>query len=196
MARQQLERNPANQGLSYVAADTSSPLRESTVGGVLREAAAEAPDRTALIEGVPGKRRRWTYAELLRDSEAVARALAARFRKGERVAVWAPNVPEWVLLEYGAGLAGLVLVTVNPSFQPKELHYVLSQSKSSGIFFVPSFRGNPMRESLEQVLPQLPRVREVLSLERFGEFMESADPSTSLPTVEPADPVQIQYTSG
>jgi fatty-acyl-CoA synthase len=187
---------PARAGLSYVPADASSPLRESTVGGILREAAAETPDHVALIEGVAGSRRRWTYAELLRDAEKVARALASRFEKGERIAVWAPNGPEWVLLEYGAGLAGLVLVTVNPSFQPKELHYVLSQSRSSGIFYLPSFRGNPMQESLDQVLPQVPLVREVVSLERLTELMDSADPSARLPAVEPSDPVQIQYTSG
>ena len=69
---------------------------------------------------------------------------AARFEKGDRVAVWAPNIPEWVLLEYGAGLAGVVLVTVNPAYQPKELEYVLRQSRSSGIFYLRSFRGNPM----------------------------------------------------
>ena len=105
---------------SYVPADTSSPVLETTVGGILRDAAARAPDQVALIEGVPGERRSWTYAELLADAERVARALAARFAKGDRVAVWAPNIPEWVLLEYGAGLAGVVLVTVNPAYQPKE----------------------------------------------------------------------------
>jgi fatty-acyl-CoA synthase len=101
-----------------------------------------------------------------------------------------------VLLEYGAGLAGLVLVTVNPSFQAKELHYVLSQSKASGVFYLPSFRGNPMQQSLEQALPRLPLVREVVSFERFDELMASADPATPLPAVAPSDPVQIQYTSG
>ncbi|MDX1382547.1 MAG: AMP-binding protein [Thermoanaerobaculia bacterium] len=182
--------------LSYVPADTSSPVLETTVGGILREAAAKAPDTVALVEGVPGERRRWTYAELLRDAERVARALAARFEKAERVAIWAPNIPEWVLVEYGAGLAGVVLVTVNPAYQPKELHYVLSQSRASGIFYLPSFRGNPMEASLRGVLEDLPDVREVISFEKFDDFLASADPSTPLPEVSPDDPVQIQYTSG
>ena len=69
---------------SYVPADTSSPVLETTVGGILRDAAARAPDTVALIEGVPGERRSWTYAELLAGAERVARALAARFEKGER----------------------------------------------------------------------------------------------------------------
>ena len=159
---------------SHVPADTSSPVLETTVGGILREAAAEAPDTVALIEGVPGERRSWTYAELLADAERVARALAARFEKGERVAVWAPNIPEWVLLEYGAGLAGVVLVTVNPAYQPKELEYVLRQSRSSGIFYLRSFRGNPMEESLKQVAVGLPELREIIPFDEFEEFVASA----------------------
>ena len=181
---------------SYVPADTSSPVLETTVGGILREAAARAPDQVALIEGVPGERRSWTYAELLADAERAARALAARFAKGDRVAVWAPNIPEWVLLEYGAGLAGVVLVTVNPAYQPKELEYVLRQSRSSGIFYLRSFRGNPMEESLRQVADGLPELRELIPFDDFEEFVASASDDVVLPDVSPDDPVQIQYTSG
>ena len=183
---------------SYVPADTSSPILDTTVGGVLRQAAEKHPDRMALIEGVPASeaRKTWTYAELLRDAETVARALAARFEKGERVAVWAPNIPEWIVLEFGAALAGVVLVTVNPAYQPKELHYVLQQSRSSGIFYLPAFRGNPMGRSLEAVRKDLTELRKTISFDEWDDFLASADPATSLPEVSPDDPVQIQYTSG
>ncbi len=181
---------------SHVPVDTSSPVLETTVGGILRDAAERAPDQVALVEGVAGERRSWTYAELLADAERVARALAARFAKGDRVAVWAPNIPEWVLLEYGAGLAGVVLVTVNPAYQPKELEYVLRQSRSSGIFYLRSFRGNPMEESLRKVADGLPELRELIPFEDFDAFMASAPDDVELPEVGPDDPVQIQYTSG
>ena len=181
---------------SYVAADESSPVLETTVASILRDAAARAPDNVALVEGTPGGGRRWTYAELLRDAETIAGALTARFEKGERVAVWAPNIPEWVLLEYGAALAGVVLVTVNPSFQAKELEYVLGQSRSSGIFYTPAFRGNPMHEHLQQVVGDLPELREIVSLDEFDAFLASADDDAELPEVQPGDPAQIQYTSG
>jgi acyl-CoA synthetase (AMP-forming)/AMP-acid ligase II len=59
-------------------------------------------------------RRRWSYAELLEASERAARALLGRFTLGDRVAVWANNIPEWVILELAAGLAGITIVTVNP----------------------------------------------------------------------------------
>ncbi|MGE4649578.1 MAG: AMP-binding protein [Myxococcota bacterium] len=184
--------------VSYVPADTSSPVLETTVGGALREAAREQPDALAFVEGVPdpAARRRWSYAELLADSEQVARALRQRFEPGERIAVWAPNIPEWVILEFGAGLAGLALVTVNPAYKPQELEYVLRQSRAAGIFYLPSFRGNPMEESLEAVRGELPELRESFSFEEWEAFKASADPTTMLPQVAAGDPVQIQYTSG
>ena len=93
---------------------------ETTVGGVLREAAERAADVAALVEGTPVRsRRRWSYADLLAASERVARALLGRFAPGERVAIWAPNCPEWLLTEFGAALAGLTLVTVNPALRAR-----------------------------------------------------------------------------
>src|SRR5438309_5511114 len=98
---------------SYYPADQSEPVLDTTVGGILRDAARAVPDQPALIGGHPdpAERRRWTYGELLDDAERCARALLARFEPGERVAVWAPNVPEWEVVEFGAALAGLILVT-------------------------------------------------------------------------------------
>ena len=123
---------------SFWPADTSVALREMTVGSMLREAVADSPDGVALVSGVPGDDRRWTFAELLGEAETVPPALLERFEPGERVAVWAPNMPEWVLLEYGAALAGIMLVTVNPAYQPKELGHVLGQSAASASSSPPS----------------------------------------------------------
>src|SRR5687768_7595494 len=115
--------------LSHFPAQADQDLAETTVGGVLREAAARWPEREALVEADgSATKRRWTYAELLEECELLAGALLTRFAPGEKVAVWAPNAPEWVLLEYAAALAGLTLVTVNPGYQARELAYVLAQS--------------------------------------------------------------------
>jgi fatty-acyl-CoA synthase len=182
---------------SYWQADTSEPVRETTVGEVLRAAAAAAPQMTAMVAGVPdpGGRRRWTYAGLLAEAEQAARALSARFAPGERVAVWAPNLPEWVILEFAAGLAGLVLVTVNPAFGPAELAYVLNQSGAAGIFLVPEFR-SPMAKFLDEVRPEVPALREVVYFTGWQEFLASAPAQATLPGVRPDDIAQIQYTSG
>jgi fatty-acyl-CoA synthase len=165
--------------------------------------AAAVPQRTALVSGAPAPadRRRWTYAELLHDAERCARALRRRFEPGERVAIWAHNLPEWLVVEYGAALAGLTLVTVNPSFQPGEVRYVLGQSRSAGVLLVPEVRGNPLLAHLEAVRADLPELREVLRLDHLGDLLAEAAPGgpaagIALPEVRPDDPVQIQYTSG
>jgi fatty-acyl-CoA synthase len=173
-------------------------LVEETIGDALRTAAAEVPDRPAVVEGSPGPgpRRRLSYAELLGQAERVARALLGRFRPGEHVAVWSGNSLEWILLEYGAALAGLVLVTVNPAYQAGELSYVLRQSRSAGLFHVALYRGNRMADIVAEVRADLPHLREVVALEEFEAFSAEADPTLALPSVRPGDRVQIQYTSG
>ena len=172
---------------------------EQTIGDALRAAAAEVPDRPAVVEGSPGPgpRRRLSYAELLGHAERVARALLARFRPGEHVAVWSGNSLEWILLEYGAALAGLVLVTVNPAYQAGELSYVLRQSRSAGLFHVAQYRGNPMADIVAEVRdgPAGPAggggaggVRRVLR--------RSRPDARAARRSRPGDRVQIQYTSG
>ena len=180
---------------SYWPAEETVEIRDITVGDMLREAAADSPNAAALVSGVPGDDRRWTFAELLADAERVAHALLARFEPGERVAVWAPNLPEWLLLEFGAALAGLTLVTVNPAYQPKELAYVLRQSGASGIFLIPEFRTNPMLATLDSVRDELPKLREVVLFTEWDAFIAQGKPTT-LPDVSPSDAAQIQYTSG
>jgi fatty-acyl-CoA synthase len=182
---------------SYWPADTSEPVLETTVGGILRAAADAGPDLTAMVAGVPdpAQRGRWTYAELLAVAEQAARALSTRFVPGERIAVWAPNLPEWVILEFAAALAGLVLVTVNPAYRPAELAYVLNQSDAAGIFLVPEFR-SPMGKFLDEVRPGLPGLREVVYLTDWAEFLATAPEQAALPDVRPDDIAQIQYTSG
>ena len=181
----------------FVPDGSGPPLRpDATVGGRLREVAAEVPDRVALIEGIRSGGRRWTYGELLADAERCANALLDHFEPGERVGIWAHNLPEWVIVEYGAALAGLTLVTLNPSLQPNEAAYVLRQSKSSGVLVVPEFRGNPIEAHAESVQPDLPDLRHILRLDRLSELMDATTVRDTLPEVAGDDPAQVQYTSG
>src|ERR1700738_375766 len=179
-------------------ADDSFPILELTVGGLLRDTAARAPDAVALVTGMPeaADRRRWTYTELLEESERAARALLARFAPGDRVAVWANNLPEWVVLQMAAGLAGITLVTVNPALRAEELSYVLRQSRSDGIFFVPEFRGSAMVEMLAAIHGELPALRERISFAEWEAFCASGPRPEPLPEVDPGAAAQIQYTSG
>lgn len=168
-----------------------------TIGDMLRNAAARYGDKSALEEltfaGEIG--RRWTYRDLLSDAERLGQALASRHEQGARIAVWAPNIPEWVLLEFASALAGLTLVTVNPSYQKRELRYVLEQSRSEAIYYVADYRGNPMKDIADAVCDELPAMKHRILLTDHAALFEGEDRGV-LPTVTPEDNVQIQYTSG
>ena len=173
-------------------------VRDITIGAALEEVAQRWPDRVAIIAGTedPAERREWRYSELLDESRRAARALLNRFEPGERVAVWAPNIPEWVIMEYGCAMAGIVLVTVNPSYQPEELAYVLNQSGASGVFLLPEFRGNPMLSHLEKARSDCPALREVVLFSEWQAFLDGGSADTQLPATTPTDACMIQYTSG
>ena len=183
---------------SYCPADTELPVLETTVGSVVREAADKYPDQLGMVAyGLePGQRRTWTFKELLETSERVARALLKHFEPGERIAIWANNIPEWALLEYGAGMAGLVVVSVNPGYQAKELDFVLKQSRATGVFYQREFRGNPMQKTLLELKKDLHDIREAICFDDWDDFLSGDSFDGELPKVDSLDPAQIQYTSG
>ena len=183
---------------AYWPAQTSTPLGETTIGSILRDAAARAPDKIALIDGDPagGQRRRWTYRALLADAERAARALLRRFSPDERIAVWSGNSPEWLILEFAAALAGLTLVTVNPAYRGDELAHVLGHSEADGLFLADTYQGADLHAILAEIRGRLPRLREVISLgDRDGVAVRMAG-TAPLPSVAPSDVAQLMYTSG
>lgn len=183
---------------SLVSPQKDDAIRETTIGGILRNAAGKHGSREALVEVTEAGEiaRRWTYQELLTDSERLALALSTRYKPGERVAVWAPNIPEWLLMEYACALAGLTLVTANPSFQARELRYVLEQSGSAGLFLARNYRGNPMSEIARTACKGLNGIREVIDLEDNAALFQIGDVHPTMPVVRPEDEAQILYTSG
>lgn len=182
---------------SYFAGERSSALREEPIGATLLSAAKSSGSRTALVEGnaLTQSRRSWTFSELANDSQNVAHALLQHFEPGDHVAVWASNSPEWVLIEFGAALAGLVLVTVNPAYLAHELKYVLSQSEARGIIIQDEYRGRNLLDVLNEARPDLPALKTVIPLSTWDEFLSAGDTQT-LPAVAADDIAQIQYTSG
>ena len=185
-------------GTSYFPAQRDLPVLETTIGGVLREQAAKTPDAEALVEaGAAGEiGRRWTYGELLAQSERLARVLSSQFQPGERICVWAPNAPEWVILAYAAALAGLTLVTANPAYQARELRYVLEQSGAVALFIVREHRGNPMARIAAEAAAGNSRLRGIVDIEDPNALFAGAEFGGALPHVSPDDPAQVQYTSG
>jgi fatty-acyl-CoA synthase len=184
--------------VAHYPPDRSEPVLERSIGDALRDAAAKWHQRPALIEGIADRsaRRRWSFSALLADAEHVAHAIASRFAPGEHVAIWAANSPEWALIEFGAALAGVTLVTVNPAYLASELAFVLKQSRAAGVFVQPHYRDRNLLAVVEQVRGDLPTLREIIPVSSLAEFAASAKPARSLPRVGPDDIAQIQYTSG
>ena len=164
-------------------------LREITLGDLLREAARHSGDRVALVDGVadPALRRRWTYAELLQVAEQVARALLVRFRPGDRIALCSPNCPEWVMLQFGCAMAGMVLVPANPAYREAELAGILQDCGATALFHADGWRGNDIAANAaavrEKTLPDLALV----SLSQWGEFLAGGAKAIPMPPVQPSD---------
>ncbi|MSR15555.1 MAG: AMP-dependent synthetase [Gammaproteobacteria bacterium] len=183
---------------SYWPATNELPLFNRSCGEALRIAAHAVPTRIALVDGQvdPTLRRRWTYAELLTQSERTARALLTHFKPGEHIAVWSGNSPEWVILQFGLALAGMVMVTVNPAFRVAELAYVLRQSRASGIFHQAEYRGRALGAVIEEaVAADKLDLQRVVCIDDLARFIEGRN-DLALPVVEPSAPAMIQYTSG
>jgi fatty-acyl-CoA synthase len=180
---------------SYTVGPSEPPILDLTVGDALRASATRAPEQLALF-GTKDDRR-WTFAELLRDCEAGARALVQRYSPGDRIAIWGQNLPEWVLAEYAIALAGQVIVTINPNLTADEAAYILEQSGSSVVLASANYRGRNLTQISQELQQRLPGLREVIALDAFTELVEEGRALTvDLPSLDPGDLVMIQYTSG
>lgn len=182
---------------SYFPAQTDTEYRERTIEGMLREQAEKRGESLALRElhadGSIG--REWTYSQMLDLAERCGRALASRHPKDSRIAIMAGNCPEWVVLQMGAALAGLTLVTVNPAYTARELRYVLEQSNSIAIYYQPHVRGNALRPIIDEAAKGLPASDQAIDIERHGDLF-AGEHDGDLSETGPHDIVMIQYTSG
>ncbi len=136
-----------NDALSSWQAETiSEPLLNLTIGVLLDRRATERAACEAIVySGYPefggALDFRWSYSEYRERAEQVARGLlAVGLQKGEHIAIWAANLPEWLLLFMGAAKAGLVLVTINPVLRAEEVEYILKQGDVAALFFMARIR--------------------------------------------------------
>lgn len=182
---------------SFFPAQSDGDWTPITIPEMLEESAQKWGETLALRElGYDGEiGREWTYKELLEESKRMANALASRHPQGAKVAIYANNIPEWVIFEFAAGMAGLVLVTVNPSFQVAEIKYVLEQSGSEAVYFVEDYRGNPMGDIVRKAAKGLPAIKHLIDLNNKAALYDGSDKIHNR-VVRHDDAVQIQYTSG
>ena len=176
-------------------AETSRPLLERTVGSVLQERATSHATVTALVgTGHDGSDVRLTYQDMYEEARRLAGGLAAITAAGERVAIWAPNVVEWPLVEYAAALAGVVLVALNPALRLPELEYALTHSGSTVLLHADRSRDYDLSAVVREVRPGCPALRTTLSLSQLGQLAGPL-PDNRVPT-DPDAAVMLQYTSG
>src|SRR5262245_19877157 len=125
------------------------PYRDVTVGRLLTELATSLPDRAALLYADAP---RFTFAALEREASTIARGLIANgVERGERVVVWATNVPEWVVLQFALAKIGAVLVTANTALRARDVDYLLRQSQAATLVTIRGFRGVDYVGALEEI---------------------------------------------
>jgi fatty-acyl-CoA synthase len=206
--RPNLSRNPWIDGL--------------TIGAALRQTAERFPARDALVFPQAGVRLTWAQLDAAVD-RAARGLLALGFRRGDHLGVWSTNWPEWVILQFATARIGVVLVTINPAYQTAELQYALAQSEVRGLALVERFKSSHYYQMLHEVCPELegstpgqlhstcfPRLQWVIRMRgaehagmlgwqellAAGQQVPQADLDAAQRSLDPGDPINLQYTSG
>ncbi|WP_371516119.1 AMP-binding protein [Kitasatospora sp. NBC_01300] len=188
---------------SYASGTSDVPLLGDTIGENLDRAVRAFPERDALIDRATA--RRWTYAELAADVDALALGLLdLGIAKGDRVGIWAPNCAEWTLTQYATAKLGAILVTINPAYRSHELAYVLNQAGIRLLVAAERFKASDYAGMIEEVRPRCPELesRVLIGGPDWDALLAAgrrADPGLLAQRqreLAPDDPINIQYTSG
>lgn len=207
---------------SYVHGGGARPLIGRTVGGVLDMAAIRWPDREALV--VPHQDIRRTWGELQKEAKSLAAGLIALgLEPGERVGMLAPNLAEWVVVQFATAYAGLILVNINPAYRLPELEYALKKAGCRALISAAAFKSSDYLAMLRELVPgvastvpgtlssqRVPELRTLIVLggEKAGGFLNyqeiaalaGNDDRRKLADINAAmdfdDPINIQFTSG
>ena len=197
-------------GLSYAHGGGGPPLMGLTISGVLDNAAANWPDKDALVVSDQGVR--WSWKELReRARKLAAGLLALGLEPGDRIGMLAPNRAEWLLAQFGSAYAGLILVNINPAYRLSELEYALNKVGCVGLITETRFKSSNYIEMVQSLNPDwVPDLQVLIHLgdeaiagmRRLDEVMQLGS-EQSLQTLDAiaqrADfdaPINIQFTSG
>jgi len=207
---------------SYVQGVSRQSLLGDTVGSLLDRIAATHPDRPALV--VRSQQVRLSYRQFHAEVERVAAGLLALgLQRGDRIGIWAPNRAEWVILQFAAPKAGLILVNINPAYRVHELEFALNKVSCKALVLPRRFKSSHYLDMLNDLAPELadsrpgrlasprlPGLRDVILLDEtsapgthaWHELAARGDAQAieHLRRIERElsfdDPVNIQFTSG
>jgi fatty-acyl-CoA synthase len=141
-------------GKSHVKGETVPPLWVRTIPEVLADTVAARGDAEAAV--FPEHGIRWTWAQFGHEVERVAAGFnALGLDKGDRIGIWSPNRPEWLITQFASARAGLILVTINPAYRVHELEYVLTKVGIKAIVTAESFKTSRYLAMIEELAPEL-----------------------------------------
>ncbi len=178
-------------------------LLERTIGADLEATVSRFGDREALVDSEQGVRQ--TYAELDAAVDLLARGLlAAGITTGDRVGIWSPNRAEWVHVQFATARIGAILVNVNPAYRTSELAYALHQSGCRLLVAAPAHLTSDYRAMVAEVEGDLPELERTVFLGSSawddliagGHAVAEDDLRALSASLDPDDPINIQYTSG
>ncbi len=133
---------------------TSPAELKITIGEMLDRQAHNFGGRDALVHVEWDVR--YTWGQFREECDNIARGLMALgIQKGDHVALWATNYPEWVVAQFATARIGAVLVTVNPAYRTHELEYLLRQSDAVALMLIGKFRSSDYLAMLAEVAPEL-----------------------------------------
>ncbi|HQP30532.1 MAG TPA: AMP-binding protein [Deltaproteobacteria bacterium] len=125
-----------------------------TMEEILQDIAGRHPNGEALV--FPDTGLRQSYREFHAACRAVAKGfMALGVQKGDRVSVWTTNLPEWVHMQFGLGMIGAVLVTINTNYKSSELEYILSQSESTTLVLIEGYRDTSFYDMIRETATEL-----------------------------------------
>ena len=210
-------------GLSYVRGSTDVPLSESTVGQFLVDTATRFPERPAVV--FREQEIRWNWREFQQEVDILAAGLLELgIEKGDRVGIWSPNRVEWLMTQFATARIGAVLVNINPAYRLAELEYALNKVNCKAIISAEKFKSSMYLQMLQELAPELatatpgdlhaarlPDLRFVIRMcdtetpgmltfsdvvERGRAAFDPAKLDAIGATLDPNDPINIQFTSG
>lgn len=129
-------------------------LIEITLGSLLDEMAEKYPDHAGVL--YTDRPFRKTYSEFNAICNSVAKSfMKMGIKKGDHVAIWATNVPEWLITLFATAKIGAVLVTVNTNYKIFEMEYLLKQSDSSTLILIDGFKDSNYVQIINELCPEL-----------------------------------------
>ena len=189
--------------LSIAAGPTGTPLLEQTIGANLEATVDRFPDREALVVVHQGTRQTW--AEFDATINEVAKGLMGiGIQAGDRVGMWSPNFAEWTYVQYATAKIGAIQVNINPAYRVDELQYALDQSGCRLLVTRTEYMTSGYRDMVEEVAPGLRGLEKVIYFDTddwselidAGRLVSDDDLAVRADSLDPTDPINIQYTSG